>query len=199
LLTCFKVGLWKTKLVRKISMIFAPFVNFYRSRHLKTKFPTITGTAHSNSKFRVSATEAFRKTTFTEVSSSKILPETSGFRTETSGFRTETSGFSNRNFGFFEPKLWVFQPKLRVFESRIIVFLNQSCSFCNEFFLSYRNFGYWFRDFMRPKLRNIKSRRSFGWTETGKILEVSGENELLCTVILLSSVLNEIKPVLQFS
>jgi hypothetical protein len=34
---------------------------------------------HSNLKFRVSATEAFRKTTFTEVSSSKILPDTSGF------------------------------------------------------------------------------------------------------------------------
>jgi hypothetical protein len=50
---------------------------------------------HSNSKFRVSATEAFRKTTFTEVSSSKNLPETSGFR-------TETSGFSNRNFGFLK-------------------------------------------------------------------------------------------------
>jgi hypothetical protein len=48
---------------------------------------------HSNSKFRVSATEAFRKTTFTKVSSSKISPETSGFR-------IETTGFSNRNFVF---------------------------------------------------------------------------------------------------
>jgi hypothetical protein len=41
---------------------------------------------HSNSKFRVSASEAFQKTTFTEVSNSKNLPETSGFRTETSCF-----------------------------------------------------------------------------------------------------------------
>jgi hypothetical protein len=36
-------------------------------------------TLHSHSKFRVSATETFQKTTFTEVPSSKILPETSGF------------------------------------------------------------------------------------------------------------------------
>jgi hypothetical protein len=111
-----------------------------------SKFPSAKiNTVHSNSKFRVSATEAFRKTTFTEVSSSKISPETSGFRTKTSGFRTETSsfrtetsGFSNRNFGFFKPKLWVFQLKLRVFENQSFVFLNQSCSFCKDFFLSYR-------------------------------------------------------------
>jgi hypothetical protein len=42
------------------------------------------------------ATEALRKSTFTEVSSSKT--ETN--RTETSGFRTETLGFSNQNYGF---------------------------------------------------------------------------------------------------
>jgi hypothetical protein len=52
-----------------------------------------------NLKFRVSATEVFRKTTFTEVSSSKILPETSVFRTETSGFRTETSDFHTETSG----------------------------------------------------------------------------------------------------
>jgi hypothetical protein len=67
---------------------------------------------HSYSKFWVSAIEAFRKTTFKEVLSSKIL-----------GFQTKTSGFLNRNFGFFEPKLWVFEPKLRVFENRNFVFL----------------------------------------------------------------------------
>jgi hypothetical protein len=76
---------------------------------------------HSKSKFRVSPTEAFRKTTFTEVSSSKFL--------------RETSGFSNRNFGFFEPKLRVFEPKLRVFENRSFVFLKQSCSFYKDFFV----------------------------------------------------------------
>jgi hypothetical protein len=69
-----------------------------------------------------------------KVSSSKILPETSAFRTETPSFRTETSGFSNRNFVIFGPKLRVFQPKLRVFENRTFVFLNQSCSFCKDFF-----------------------------------------------------------------
>jgi hypothetical protein len=100
---------------------------------------------HSNSKFRVSATVAFWKTTFTEVSSSKILPKASGFRTETLGFRTETSSFLNRNFGFFEPKLRVFRtetsgfrtkfscvlkPKFRVFKPRLCVWI-----FCD------RNFG----------------------------------------------------------
>jgi hypothetical protein len=119
----------------------------------KTNFLKIS---HSDSKFRVSATEAFRKATFTEVSSSKILPETSGFW-------TETSGFLNRNFGFFEPKLRVFETKLRDFSS-------------------YQKFEYWLRDFLRPKLRNIKSIRSFGWAETGEILEISGENKIRCTI-----------------
>jgi hypothetical protein len=94
-------------------------------------------TIHSNSKFRVSATEAFRRTTFTEVSSSKFWPktsgygtETSGFRTETSGFRTETSGFRTETSGFWtetsfflpetsccwKPEFRVFKPKLFVLQ-----------------------------------------------------------------------------------
>jgi hypothetical protein len=86
---------------------------------------------HSNSKFRVSATEAFRKTTFTKVSSSKIYPESSSFLTETSRFRTETSdflkpklrvlrtetpGFRTETSGFLKPKLRVFEPKLFVLQ-----------------------------------------------------------------------------------
>jgi hypothetical protein len=55
---------------------------------------------HSNKKFRVLATEAFRRSTSTEVSSRKILPETSKFSTETSGFRTETLGFRTETSGF---------------------------------------------------------------------------------------------------
>jgi hypothetical protein len=73
------------------------------------------------------ATKAFRKATFTEVSSSKILHE--------------NSGFFNQNFGFFEPKLRFSYLKLRVFENRSYLFLNQSCSFCKYFF------------FVLPKLR----------------------------------------------
>jgi hypothetical protein len=85
---------------------------------------------HSYSKFRVSATEAFRKTTFTEVSSSKILSETSGFRirTETSGFLTETSDFRTENsFAlpettcFWKPVFRVFQPKLFVLQRIVFV------------------------------------------------------------------------------
>jgi hypothetical protein len=52
-------------------------------------------------KIRVSAIEAFRKTTVTEVSSSKISLETSGFRTETSSFQTETSCFWKPKFRVF--------------------------------------------------------------------------------------------------
>jgi hypothetical protein len=83
------------------------FLDFLRRRQKSTLFLmwrriqiTKIYCFHSNSKFRVSATKAFRETSFTEVSSSKILLETSGFLTETSGFRTKTSDFSNRNFGF---------------------------------------------------------------------------------------------------
>jgi hypothetical protein len=83
-------------------------------------YRSMSETVHSNSKFLVSATETFRKTTFTEVSSSKILPE--------------ISGYFNRNFGFFDPNLRFSYPKLRVFENRSVVFLNQSCSFCKESF-----------------------------------------------------------------
>jgi hypothetical protein len=86
----------------------------------------------------------------------------------------------------FYPKLWVFKPKLRGFEPKIenrsFVFLNQSCSFCKDFFPTDTSGR--FRDFLRSKLRNIKSirslKRSFGWAETGEIIEVSGENESLC-------------------
>jgi hypothetical protein len=83
-----------------------------------------------------------------------------------------------RVFGFFEPKLRVSYPKLRVFENRSFVFLlNQSCSVCKDFFVI-------------PKLRNIKSIRSFGRAETREILEVSGENKLLCTRNLFIKILN---------
>jgi hypothetical protein len=103
---------------------------------------------HSNLKFRVSVTEAFRKTTFTKYSSSKVLPETSGFQTETSGFRTETTGFRTETSGFrtetsgFSTETSCFwKPKFRVFEPKLFVL--------QRFFLSHRNFVCWFRDFLR--------------------------------------------------
>jgi hypothetical protein len=121
---------------------------------------------------------------------------------------TQNFGFSNRNFGFFnrnfvffelkfrvfEPKHRVFSPKIRVFRTEIsgfwtetscfwsFVFLNQSCSFCKEFCFVLLKLWVLIPEFLRPKLRNIKSIRSFGKfgsAETGEILEVSGENELL--------------------
>jgi hypothetical protein len=74
------------------------------------------------------------------LSSSKKLPETSGFPTETLVFESKLR--------VFEPKLQVYKPKLQVFEStlfishpkfcvfknRSFVFSNQSCSFCKDFF-----------------------------------------------------------------
>jgi hypothetical protein len=95
---------------------------------------------HSNTKFRVFATETFRNTTFTKISSSKFLPETSGFWTKFE-FSNRNFGFLNQNFGFlelklriFESKLRVIEPKLCVFENRSFVFLKQSISFCKDFF-----------------------------------------------------------------
>jgi hypothetical protein len=93
-------------------------------------------------------------------------------------------------------KFQVFEPKLRVFRTETSVFSNRNLEFsCFKtkivrfamIFLSYRNFECWFRDCLRPKLRYIKSirsfKRSFGWAKTGGILEVSSENELLCKTL----------------
>jgi hypothetical protein len=100
-------------------------------------------------------------------------------------FRTETSGFSNWNFGFYESKLRVFRPKLQVFEPKLRIFRTEISDLLKpkfrvfktkvvsfaKVFLSSRNFGCWFLDFLRPKLLNIKSIRSFDWAETGEIIE----------------------------
>jgi hypothetical protein len=88
---------------------------------------------HIKSKFRVSATEAFWKTTFTEVPSSKNLSKTSGFRTETSGFRTETSAFPTETLGFrtetsgFRTETSGFRTETSGFPTDNRVFENQSC------------------------------------------------------------------------
>jgi hypothetical protein len=107
--------------------------------------PKILQRLHSNSKFRVTATEAFRKTTFTEVSSSKNLSETSVFQPKLRVFEPKLR--------VFEPKHRAFDPKFRVFKPKLLVL--------QRFFLSYRNFEYWFWEYLRPKFRNIKSIRSF--------------------------------------
>jgi hypothetical protein len=81
---------------------------------------------HSNTKFRVPATEAFRKTNFTR----------------NFGFLNRNFGFSNQNFGFFKLKLRVFDTKLRVSENRSFMFLNQIVRFAKIFFCPTETSGF---------------------------------------------------------
>jgi hypothetical protein len=132
----------------------------------------------SNSKFWISATEAFQKTTITEVSS---LNRNFGFSYRNFGFSNRNFeflnwnfGFSNRNFEIFEPKLRVFRTETSGFSNRNFFFLPKTlCFWKPEFrvfnpklfvlqsvFSSYWNFECSFWDFLRPKIRNIKSIRS---------------------------------------
>jgi hypothetical protein len=71
---------------------------------------------HSNSKFQVSATEGFRKTTFTEF---KKCTRNFRFSNRNFEFSNRNFGFSNRNFGFF---------------NRNFVFLKTEVVCCKDFF-----------------------------------------------------------------
>jgi hypothetical protein len=83
---------------------------------------------HGNSKFWVSATEAFRRRTLTEVSSSKILPETSRFELKLRVFVPKLRVFEHK-FRGFELKLRVFEPKLRDFSTETLGFPNRNFDF----------------------------------------------------------------------
>jgi hypothetical protein len=133
-------------------------------------------------------------TTFTEVSSSKMLPETSGFRTETPGFWTETSGFSNRNFGFFEPKLRVLRTETSGFRTEASGFrIETSCFKPKLLVLQKKNF------FVLPKLWvlipwflatetseyqiHTKFLVKFWLSRNWINFRNTGENELLCRTV----------------
>jgi hypothetical protein len=82
---------------------------------------------HSNLKFRVSATEAFWKTIFTKVSSSKILTQNFRFSNTNFGFSNRNFGFSNcfgfsyRNIGFLTKTSCLWKSKFRVFKPKLFV------------------------------------------------------------------------------
>jgi hypothetical protein len=85
------------------------------------------------------------------------------------------AGFYTKLRVFF-PKFQNIIPKFRIFYPKHRVFKPTS-----------RNFGCKFRDYLLPKLQKCQKTRSFNrsWTETGEILEILGENELLCNSIFL--------------
>jgi hypothetical protein len=84
---------------------------------------------------------------------------------------TETSGvdsgiFCDRNFWISNPyevsnEVSVERKPEKFSKFRAQINYCESCSFCKDFLLSCRNFGCWFRDFLQPKVRIIKSIRSF--------------------------------------
>jgi hypothetical protein len=117
---------------------------------------------HSNSKFRVSATEDSRRQLLRrKFRVQKIYPKLRWFEPKLRGFEPNVRfsnrnfGFSNRNFRFSKRNFGFIEPKLRIFRTETLGFPTEtSCfwkpKFCvfnpklfvlQRFILSYRNFG----------------------------------------------------------